>query len=264
MIENATKGRIMTKERIAELRKLAEEYGKTWFFYQTLIEVLDALEASQAELADIRIASDWIVNCAEYDEGSILANEKALAQAKIEHARCSRRVGPPYMGSVEDWAMLVARQQGRDEARAELALSTRDAAILAEAEANPPPLSARFLADVKELAALRNLFAACGENIHACSGGQPVTLAAINDAWAGVCAAQVTRRDAPSAPGEGEVAVSQAYLDALENAANQFCGSCRDKPTCTMSAKVTGTGCGAWRLDATRINALRARAAGGT
>lgn len=56
---------------------------------------------------------------------------------------------------------------------------------------------------------------------------------------------------------EGEAVVSQAYLDAIENAANQFCGSCRDKGSCSLGMMAIGKGCGAWRLDAARINALR-------
>ena len=59
--------------------------------------------------------------------------------------------------------------------------------------------------------------------------------------------------------GEGMVAASQAYIDALENAANQFCGACREKPTCSLGIMAIGKGCGAWRLDAQRINALRAQ-----
>ena len=54
------------------------------------------------------------------------------------------------------------------------------------------------------------------------------------------------------------VAVSGDYIDALENAANQYCGSCRDNTRCTMSIKPLG--CGAWKLDAEKINAIRSKA----
>lgn len=62
--------------------------------------------------------------------------------------------------------------------------------------------------------------------------------------------------------GEGMAAASQAYIDALENAANQFCGACREKPTCSLGIMAIGKGCGAWKLDAQRINALRANQGG--
>lgn len=60
-------------------------------------------------------------------------------------------------------------------------------------------------------------------------------------------------------PSDGEVAVPEKYLEALESAANRFCSSCRDNnASCSMTARhFGGTGCGAWKLDGARINALR-------
>ena len=57
----------------------------------------------------------------------------------------------------------------------------------------------------------------------------------------------------------GEVVVGREFLGMLESAANRFCSSCRDNnPSCTMTARhFGGTGCGAWKLDGARINALR-------
>ena len=60
------------------------------------------------------------------------------------------------------------------------------------------------------------------------------------------------------------VTVPREYLEMLQSAANRFCSSCRDNnETCTMTSRhFGGTGCGAWKLDGTRINALRSGDAG--
>ena len=57
-----------------------------------------------------------------------------------------------------------------------------------EAATIPP---GHVLVDARELEALRELFRASGDTIHASAEGSRVTLTAINEAWAGVCAAQI-------------------------------------------------------------------------
>ena len=66
------------------------------------------------------------------------------------------------------------------------------------------------------------------------------------------------------APSTDVVTVPREYLEMLQSAANRFCSSCRDNnETCTMTSRhFGGTGCGAWKLDGTRINALRSGDAG--
>ena len=66
------------------------------------------------------------------------------------------------------------------------------------------------------------------------------------------------------APSVDVVTVPREYLEMLQSAANRFCSSCRDNnETCTMTSRhFGGTGCGAWKLDGTRINALRSGDAG--
>ena len=66
------------------------------------------------------------------------------------------------------------------------------------------------------------------------------------------------------APSVDVVTVPREYLEMLQSAANRFCSSCRDNnETCTMTSRhFGGTGCGAWKLDGTRINALRSGEAG--
>lgn len=59
-------------------------------------------------------------------------------------------------------------------------------------------------------------------------------------------------------PSADVVVVPTEYLAILESAANRFCSSCRDRDGCTMTTRhLGGLGCGAWKLDGARINALR-------
>jgi len=71
--------------------------------------------------AELRKAAEWIAECEKWDEGEQLLNEKALAQSQIEHRRSSMQIAPTLPMGVEDWMMLVARKQGRDENADEIA-----------------------------------------------------------------------------------------------------------------------------------------------
>lgn len=86
-----------------------------------LTKVLAERDALRAEVAELREASAWIVECEKWDDGSQLANEKARAQAMTEYNRSLRQVSPELPPTFEAWMMLVARKQGRDESAAELA-----------------------------------------------------------------------------------------------------------------------------------------------
>ena len=81
----------------------------------------DHLAAALEEITEIRKASAWIVDCEKWDSGTQLLNEKAVAQARIEHRRSSMQVSPTLPPSIEEWMMLVARKQGRDESAEEIA-----------------------------------------------------------------------------------------------------------------------------------------------
>ena len=74
----------------------------------------------------------------------------------------------------------------------------------------------------------------------------------------------VRSRLVPATPPPDVVTVPREYLEMLQSAANRFCSSCRDNnASCSMTARhFGGTGCGAWKLDGTRINALRSGEAG--
>ena len=89
------------------------------------------LAAALEEITEIRKASAWIVDCEKWDSGTQLLNEKAVAQARIEHRRSSMQVSPTLPPSIEEWMMLVARKQGRDESAEEIAKLRED---LAKAE----------------------------------------------------------------------------------------------------------------------------------
>ena len=55
----------------------------------------------------------------------------------------------------------------------------------------------------EEWEALRALFAAAGRTIHTASTGGRATLEEINDAWAGVCSAQIALRSSAQAGKDG-------------------------------------------------------------
>lgn len=178
------------------------------------------LAAALEEITEIRKASAWIVDCEKWDSGTQLLNEKAVAQARIEHRRSSMQVSPTLPPSIEAWMMLVARRQGRDESAEEIARLRAEAGRVVVPELAPDGMSTaafvdgyRFAAsrahsvpssrvlkdgevavDAGELAALRKLFSAAGNTIANIRSG--VTIAEINDAWAGVCSAQIMRTQA--------------------------------------------------------------------
>lgn len=96
-----------------------EEFG--YHLHEFVVEGAQHLAAALEEIAELRKAAEWIVECEKWDEGSRLLNEKALAQARIECKRASEQASGELPPNLEEWMMLVARKQGRDESAAEIA-----------------------------------------------------------------------------------------------------------------------------------------------
>ena len=119
------------QEWIQDVRESIERDDEPRPLLENLKVGADHLAAALEEITEIRKASAWIVDCEKWDSGTQLLNEKAVAQARIEHRRSSMQVSPTLPPSIEEWMMLVARKQGRDESAEEIAKLRED---LAKAE----------------------------------------------------------------------------------------------------------------------------------
>lgn len=110
----------MTPERIAEIRQMPHD---NWLLVHELLDAIEAangtIDSLRAEVAELRAASAWIVQCSASAEGEGLLDEQALVQASLERALLAKRAGAPRIGLAQELALRIARQQGRDEARAQ-------------------------------------------------------------------------------------------------------------------------------------------------
>ena len=115
------------QEWIQDVRESIERDDEPRPLLENLKVGADHLAAALEEITEIRKASAWIVDCEKWDSGTQLLNEKAVAQARIEHRRSSMQVSPTLPPNIEEWMMLVARKQGRDESAEEIARLRADA-----------------------------------------------------------------------------------------------------------------------------------------
>lgn len=261
MNENTTKGEKMDRERIAELRR---QYNGIWSEHRhhhpfgslahSTLDIRECLDALEAALARVEGAE------AEVEKSAALASRLAGVISHMEIGvlpssaeRCAARWAT---SSATDRASYERGWEAREAEGLHAAPESKEAALVEVEAVRVVPELTGMPSPTEWMAMLKARGIDSDSRIaDAHESGVIDGVRWIGSRLSALPVSRVLRN--------GEVAVAQAYLDAIENAANQFCGSCRDKGSCLLGMMAIGKGCGAWRLDAARINALRTQATEG-